>query len=357
MSVRKRTANKRGQGNRDQQRSRPGNDSNNRSQGRASSNNKKSQSGKKISSKSNNSEQNGNDKKYEVGEGLDHLKVKSVVNWFPGHMAKAMRKVKEKTRAVNLILEIRDARVPLTSGNKALHEVVGEKKRLIVINKSNLANPKITEEWKKWFDEKGEHYLFVNSFNKSSMKELISKSREIVHGDNNDQDDRKKRLRMMVIGLPNTGKSTIINLLANRKAVRTADTPGLTQAQQWVTVSKGIELMDTPGILSPLIETEEQGLWLCAIHAIKDEIIGDDRICIFLIEHFLKIKSDEFQNRYKIDSFDMTALEVLDHIGNLRKCLRHGSQIDYDRVYKIVLVDFRKGEFGLCTFESPDRIS
>ena len=209
----------------------------------------------------------------------DHV-AGSSINLYPGHMAKALRKVKENLRKVNIVLEIRDARVPLTSGNTSLHDVSGQKYRLIILNKADLAESEHLEKWEAWFEKQGIPYLFLNSFEKLSIQQLMKRAREIVES-KKEKETKKFNLRMMIIGLPNTGKSTIINQMANKKATKAANTPGLTRNQQWVNLEGGIQLMDTPGIMPPTIQTDEQGFWLCAVHAIKDDILGEDRVAFF----------------------------------------------------------------------------
>lgn len=283
----------------------------------------------------------------------------ALYNWYPGHMAKALREIKEKLRMVDIVLEIRDARVPLASGNRNLSDSLGQKRKLIILNKSNLADAKILEEWIKWFDLQGEPYLFINCFDRPSMKIVISMAKKIVDTNrrecNPDYVETKTKLKMMIVGLPNTGKSTIINQLANKNAVKVADKPGQTVMQQWIVVDKDIELMDTPGIMPPQIEKAEHALWLSAIHAIPDDIAGEDDTAVFVIKHLLHIKSPEFLERYKLESADIEVEEALLKIATLRGCLKQKGLPDLDRVYKLVLAEFRKGELGKTCFGLPPK--
>jgi len=284
---------------------------------------------------------------------------KALFNWYPGHMAKALRQIKEKLKTVDIVLEIRDARVPLVSGNKVLDATLGNKSRLILLNKVNLADDSSIALWDIWFTEQGIPHIFVNCFDKSSMKKVISMARKIVEDKrlecNPEMTEQKSKLKLMVIGLPNTGKSTIINQLANKKATKVADKPGQTQIQQWITIDKDLELMDTPGVMPPNIEKEEHGLWLSAIHAIPDSIVGEETPAIFLVKYFLKVKSEEFKARYKLDSFEMTVDEAFEKIAKARGCIRQKGLPDLDRVYKHILLDFRNGELGKCCFGLPPK--
>ena len=167
--------------------------------------------------------------------------------------------------------------------------------------------------------------------------------------------DQKTKLRLMVIGLPNTGKSSIINQLANKKATKVADKPGQTQVQQWITIDKDLELLDTPGVMPPNIESEEHGLWLSAIHAIPDAIVGEEAPAIFIVKYFLKIESPEFKERYKLNSFDLSVDEAFEKIAKARGCIKQKGLPDLDRVYKHILLDFRSGELGKCCFGVPPK--
>lgn len=284
---------------------------------------------------------------------------KAAFNWFPGHMAKALREIKTKLKTVDIVLEIRDARVPLVSGNKALDEVLGSKSRLILLNKVNLADPKVITVWEAWFKEQGTPYAFVNCFDKTSLKKVISLARKVVEEKrlacNPEMLEQKAKLKLMVIGLPNTGKSTIINQLANKSATKTADKPGQTQVQQWITIDKDLELLDTPGVMPPNIEREEHGLWLSAIHAIPDAIVGEEMPAVFLVKYFLKEKTPEFFERYKLDSEEMSVSEAFEKIAKIRGCLKQKGLPDLERVYKLLLLDFRRGDLGKCCFGLPPK--
>lgn len=284
---------------------------------------------------------------------------KAAFNWYPGHMAKAMREIKEKLKTVDIVLEIRDARVPLVSGNKVLESTLGNKSRLILLNKVNLADPKLISQWEAWFTKQGVPFIFVNCMDKNALKKVIPLARKVVEDKrlecNPEMLEHKAKLKLMVIGLPNTGKSTIINQLANKNATKVADKPGQTQRQQWITIDKDLELMDTPGVMPPNIEREEHGFWLSAIHAIPDAIVGEEMPALFLIKHFLKEQTPEFKERYKLESFDMSVDETVIQIAKARGCIKQKGLPDVDRVYKLLLADFRKGDLGKCCFGLPPK--
>lgn len=284
----------------------------------------------------------------------------ALFNWYPGHMAKALREIKEKLKTVDVVMEIRDARVPIASGNRTLSEAIGQKRKVIILNKANLADPESLELWKEWFAKQEEPFLFVNCFDKGAMKQAVALARKLVEANrkecNPDYVETKSKIRIMIVGLPNTGKSTIINQLANRNAAKVADKPGQTVMQQWIQVDKDVELLDTPGVMPPRIDRPEHALWLSSIHAIPDDISGEDDTAIFILKHFLKKQNPEFLARYKLESGISDVDETLRKIAAARGCLRQGGLPDLDRVYKLILADFRKGELGQTTFGLPPKI-
>lgn len=283
--------------------------------------------------------------------------AKALYNWYPGHMARALREIKQKLKMVDIVLEIRDARVPLASGNRELAKSIGQKRKLIVLNKANLADPEIMLQWSQWFEQQGEPYLFVNCFDKAALKKAISLARKIVEKNRRDCDpdyvETKTKLRMMIVGLPNTGKSTIINQLANKNATKVADKPGQTQIQQWITIENDIELLDTPGVMPPMIERDEHALWLSAIHAIPDDIADEETTALFVVKHLLNGQSKEFLERYKLESADISVDAALVKIAAVRGCLKQKGLPDLSRVYKLVLAEFRHGDLGRTCFGLP----
>ena len=285
---------------------------------------------------------------------------KALYNWYPGHMAKALREVKKRLALVDIVLEIRDARVPLASGNRALDAEVGNKCKLIVLNKANLADATLLDQWIEWFEAQGTPFVFVNCFDKTALKKIVSIGRKIVEKNrkdcNPDYVSTKTKLKMMIVGLPNTGKSTIINQLANRNATKVADKPGLTQIQQWITIENDVELLDTPGIMPPMIEKDEHALWLSAIHAIPDDIAGEETTALFVVDHLLKRKSKEFLERFKIENADISVEDALLQVATLRGCLKQKGQPDLMRVYKLILAEFRVGDLGKTCFGVPPKI-
>lgn len=285
--------------------------------------------------------------------GIEYLEY-SRINWFPGHMLKAIKEIKKHIKQVNIVLEIRDARAPLASGNKENYDNGGDKPYLIVLNKTNLAEPEAIKKWEEWFTKKNESFIFINALDKNSINAIIKRAKDIVYKHrlkSNPDVSPKAKMQMMILGLPNTGKSTIINKLAKRNATKAAATPGQTKQKLWVKVDSELEILDTPGVMPPRISSKTHGMWLAAIHAIPDHIVAPEDTACFIIEHLLKKKSKVFQDHYKLDSLDTDLIAVCDHIGKKRGCLRAGGHFDYDQVYKIVVNEFRKGLLGKTIFE------
>jgi ribosome biogenesis GTPase A len=296
---------------------------------------------------------------YDMAENLQDTTTTNHINWFPGHMNKAIRQIKERIKKVDIILEIRDARSPLVTGNKEVHKAIGpDKCRLIVINKLNLADLNVVKKWEAWFETQGVPFIFINGLNKSTIKKVVEVARQTVFDkkviSNPDfSEEKKKKIRMMTIGLPNTGKSTIINMLANRNASKAADTPGLTRQQLWIRIDEDIEMLDTPGVMPPRIEKHEHGLWLAALHAIPTKVVAPEMTACFIVEYMLETKNKFFAERYKFENLDVDLVSALDQIAKIRGCIRHKGESDYDRVYQVLLSDFRDGTLGPISFGVP----
>lgn len=295
---------------------------------------------------------------YDLGENIHDNVNRNQINWFPGHMNKAIKKIRESIKKVDIVLEIRDARSPLVTSNKLIKEAIGQKSHLVVFNKTNLANLDIVKDWEKWFQSKGMKFVFINSFDKKSLNKIISYANEIVQTkwkQSNPNGVSRQNLRMMTIGLPNTGKSTIINRLANRNASKVANKPGQTQQQIWIKVDKNLEILDTPGVMPPKIDKYEHGLWLTALHAIPDTVVSSEVPACFIVEHLLETNSKEFKSRYSLSSEDNDLISVLNKIAVLRGCLLKKGEYDYDRVYSIILTDFRDGTLGRVSLGLPPK--
>ncbi len=296
------------------------------------------------------------------GEYIHDQVNRNQIHWFPGHMHKALKQIKERIKSVDIVLEIRDARSPLATGNNELTKLLVNKGHLIICNKSNLADPSVVKQWQQWFTQQRQEVLFLNGLNKKEVLQIIRRAKDIVYSrrqQSNPDHKIRKNFKLMVIGLPNTGKSTIINQLAGRNATKVANRPGQTQQQIWIKIDNEITMLDTPGVMPPKIAKEEHGIWLAALHAIADHIVPAERPACYIIEQLLQKNYPLLQQRYSLPTqteFQDLAnplIEVLDAIAHKIGALKRGGIIDYERVYNTILTDFRKGELGQISFGTP----
>lgn len=281
------------------------------------------------------------------------------IQWFPGHMAKARREVTEKLKLVDIIFELVDARLPYSSRNPMIDEIIQHKPRLVLLNKADMADKEVTREWISYFAEKGIKALAINSQAGEGMKEIVKASHEILK----EKFDRLKArgvkpraIRAMIVGIPNVGKSTLINRLAKKNIAKTGNTPGVTKSQQWIKVGKELELLDTPGILWPKFEDQEVGKKLAVTGAIKDTLLNLQDLVVFSLKFLEERYPDRLKERYKIESVPENVVEMFDHIGELRGSLKAGGIVDYDKVSELVIREIRSEKFGPLTFERPSDI-
>ncbi|MBP2240108.1 ribosome biogenesis GTPase A [Cytobacillus eiseniae] len=279
------------------------------------------------------------------------------IQWFPGHMAKARRQVTEKLKLVDIIFELVDARIPYSSRNPMIDEIIQHKPRLVLLNKADMADRDATKQWINYFQDKGIKAIAINSQAGQGMKEIVRASQEILQ----EKFDRMKAkgvkpraIRAMIVGIPNAGKSTLINRLANKNIAKTGNTPGVTKAQQWIKVGKELELLDTPGILWPKFEDQEVGLKLALTGAIKDTILNLQDIAVYALRFLQNKYPDRLTERYKLEVIPEDIVELFDEIGKLRGCLISGGGIDYDKVTDLIIRDFRSEKFGSITLEYPN---
>ena len=279
------------------------------------------------------------------------------INWFPGHMVKAKREIKENLKLVDVVIEIVDARIPRSSRNPDFEELVGTKPRIIALNKFDLADPTINKEWIKYYNENGIEAVLINSITGVGIKELLARASNLVKDKLEKSNERGRigrSVRVAVIGIPNAGKSSFINKVANRNTAAVGNKPGVTRTRQWIRTNAGVELMDTPGILWPKFENEEIGLNLAFTGAIKYEILDNAELALKLIGKLRKDYIKELCERYKLsDIEDKTDLEVMEEIGNKRGCKISGGEIDYTKTANIIMDEFRKNVIGKISLERP----
>ena len=282
-----------------------------------------------------------------------------VIQWFPGHMAKATREVKEKLKLVDIVFELVDARCPLSSHNMYLDEVVKDKKKIIIFNKIDLCDRQETARFKKYFEERGYTVVYTDAKNSNTLNNVIEKAKEELAEKIARQIEKgikPRAIRSIVIGVPNVGKSTFINKLIKKNVANTANRPGVTKKQQWLKLNKDIELLDTPGILMPKFDNQEIGKKLSLIGSIKDDITPLDEVSLYLIE-LLKIHYlDNLNSYYKINvTSEDTNLEIMERVAE-KRFKKIAGDYDYDSTIKLLIQDFRTQKFGNITLDSYNEL-
>jgi len=285
--------------------------------------------------------------------------IRPEINWFPGHMLKARKELSAQLKRVDLVLEVRDARIPQTSIIPDFEDLVRNKRRVVLYNKSRLAEPVLLREWERRLKEESPvPFLFVDVLEGRNLKRILPLARSLMR-DRWETFRRKgirpPELRMMVVGIPNVGKSTLINRLVRRRATETGPRPGVTRRQEWARLDKDVELLDTPGILWPKIESEEVGMRLAVTGAIKDAIVGVERLSEFLLLQLRQRRPEAF-SRYRIspESLPESASEVLTLVAEARNCLKSGGELDLRRASELLLDDFRSGQLGPLSLDLLD---
>ena len=278
--------------------------------------------------------------------------------WYPGHMTKAKRMMQENIGLIDLVIELVDARSPYSSRNPDIDELGKNKSRLVLLNKSDLADAEANRVWTKYFKDMGFHVLEVNSKSGQGLKSIHSIVKEACR--EKIERDRKRGIinrpiRAIVVGIPNVGKSTFINSFAGKACTKTGNKPGVTKGKQWIRMNRGLELLDTPGILWPKFESNEVGRNLALIGSMNDEILQMTELAADLIAFLLKRYREQLAERYQIDYSDdmLTPLSVLTHICEIRKCYKKGQEADYEKASSILMEDFRSGRIGRITLELP----
>lgn len=278
------------------------------------------------------------------------------INWFPGHMKKTQREIKENLKLVDAVIEIRDARIPRSSANPDIDKLVGDKPRIILLNKSDLTEKSVTKQWIKHLSSENVKVLEVNCLTGSGLNAIKPAILELLK----EKHDRLKAkglvkiiTRVMVVGVPNCGKSTFINKMAKNNIAKTGDRAGVTKNKQWIKTPLGVEMLDTPGVLWPKFEDEETALNLAFTGAIKDEVMDSEELAYKLVERLQTYYPEKLKERYKIDEIFENPLDTLDAIARKRGCLMKGSEIDCMRIAVILLDEFRGGKIGNITLERP----
>lgn len=280
---------------------------------------------------------------------------KTNINWYPGHMAKTKRLVKENLGLIDIVFEVIDARIPYSSKNKDIDELIQNKPRILIMTKKDLCDIEVTWEWVKYYEDKDYKVVLVDLINNPNLKELLSITSDLSKELNNKRKEKglkERKTRILILGTPNAGKSTLINRLVGKKATNVGNRPGVTKNLEWIRINNELELLDTPGILPPKLENNNMALNLASMTAIKEEILDTEEIAIHIITMLKNYYKDYLEERYKLtDEEDI--VDILDKIGKNIGAIR-GGETDYEKVYATIIRDLKEGRIGKVTF---DRVS
>ncbi|MBS5989140.1 ribosome biogenesis GTPase YlqF [Anaerococcus hydrogenalis] len=274
------------------------------------------------------------------------------INWYPGHMKKTKEEIINSLKLVDIVLEVIDARIPESSRNPLISEITEKKDRIIIMNKTDLSDPIENEKWIKKFADSGIKAIKMNSKEKINTRQIYNIAKEILKEKfikNEEKNIENENIRMMVVGVPNSGKSTFINNIAKRKGAKVGNRPGVTQQKQWIKTKEKILLLDTPGVLWPKLEGDS-GLHLSFTNAIKDEILNVEELCLKFLEFMKESYPENLKERYKIDP-TMIPIEIYDQIGLRRGAIIRKGEVDYTRCANLIFNDFRSGKLGRITIE------
>ncbi|MDD6857456.1 ribosome biogenesis GTPase YlqF [Lachnospiraceae bacterium HCP1S3_C3] len=276
--------------------------------------------------------------------------------WYPGHMTKAKRMMQEDIKLIDLVIELVDARLPMSSRNPDIDSLGKGKSRLILLNKADLADPKLNDKWEEFFYKKGYFVVQINSRNGNGIKSINGIIQQAC-AEKIERDRRRgimnRPVKAMVVGIPNVGKSTFINAYAGKACVKTGNKPGVTKGKQWIRLNKNVELLDTPGILWPKFEDQTVGMKLAMAGSIRDEILNIDELAIELIKYLHKEYEGMLSERFQIEESD-DALNTLEEIAKVRGCISKGASLDLSKASALIMEEFRNGKIGRITLEKPN---
>lgn len=284
------------------------------------------------------------------------------IQWFPGHMTRAKRQIQEKLKLIDIAIELLDARVPLASRNPMVDDILLGKPRLIILNKSDLADPRMNEQWKQYFEHEGHTCAIVDSSTGTGIQNIALLSKEILKEKIDRQiakGMRPRPIRSLIVGIPNVGKSTLINRLAGRNVAITGDKPGVTKGQQWIKAGTDFELLDTPGILWPKFEDQMVGYRLAITGAIREQILNLDDIGYYATQMLCQRYWRALAERYELSDppndceDNMEIVRIMEEIGKKRGCLMSGGRVDLEKTSSIILRELRAGKLGRITLEAP----
>lgn len=278
------------------------------------------------------------------------------INWYPGHMKKTKESIQKNLSLVDIVYEVIDARIPFSSQNPDIDNIVGNKPRIIIMNKSDLADEGANKKWQLYFGRKGISTVVVDCLKNKGLDEIVNMSYKLTEEKRMALEKRgviNKPIRAMIIGVPNVGKSTLINSLSKRKGTRVGNRPGVTKSNQWIKIKGNLELLDTPGILWPKFEDKSVGLNLAFTGAIKDELLDTETLALKLVEKLNSISTELIEVRYNITTKGKSSYQVIEEIGQKRGCIIKGGEVDFGKASNVILDEYRKGTIGRISLEFP----
>ncbi len=286
---------------------------------------------------------------------MENRQNQANINWYPGHMAKTRREIKEKIDLIDIVYEVIDARIPISSKIKDIDDLVKNKPRILIMTKTDLCDINKTNKHVKYYESLGYKVVLVDLVNNKNVDKIKIVTENVLKEINEKRESKGLKVRTaraLIIGIPNVGKSTLINRLSGKKVVNVGDKPGVTKQLSWIRISKDVDLMDTPGILWPKIDNEIQAINLACFSAIKEEIIPTDEIACYILKYMFKNYKENVKQRYGVTSMDFDDFtDVYELIGRKRGCILKGNEVDYDKVSNIIIKDLKEGYLGKVTFD------
>ena len=277
------------------------------------------------------------------------------INWYPGHMAKTKREIKANLQLIDVVYELLDARIPYSSKNKDIDELVKNKPKILIMTKTDLCDLEITKKWQQYYENMGYKVILTDLINNKNIKQIIEVTSSLSDNMNKKRLSlgmKPRKTRVLILGVPNVGKSTLINRLVGKKAAPTGDKPGITKKLNWIRINDKLELLDTPGILEPKLENKEVALNLAALTSIKEEVLDLEQVALHIIDKMLNLYPSALKTRYNLTNTN-TPLIILNQIAKQKGAIKNG-EVDYEKVYKIILRDLKEGYLGNITFDPFD---
>lgn len=281
---------------------------------------------------------------------------KTTINWYPGHMAKTKREIKENIALIDIVYEVIDARIPKSSKNKDVNELIKNKPRILIMTKYDLCDEEKTKEWKKYYESLGYNVVLLDLIKNPNLQPILDATNKILKELNEKRIAKglkERKARALILGIPNVGKSTLINRLVGKKATNVGNKPGITKKLEWIRINNQLELLDTPGILWPRLDNNTLALNLASMTAIKEEILDSEEVAIYIINTMFKLYPHQIKERYNVEQSE-DIVETLDQIGKKIGAFRN-RETDYEKVYTTILKDLREGYLGKVTFDEYNK--